>query len=259
MTSTATLESTADRVDAQPSGLGTYVREMFAAATLDDTVEKVLSLTQQLFGCDEVGLLLAADGEAVSSVAASGDDVARAEALQLDSKQGPGLQAIADHQPVTATELRFDSRWRFWAPLAADLGFRSALSLSLADGDTSGAITLYSRRPSRFTSSDLPLARDFAEHASIAIAVATERQQLLRAIQSRGMVGQAQGILMQRYGISDDQSSEILRRYAQHLDAKLRDVADRVVRDRKLPELDDVTLPALAQLSSGATGSSPSR
>jgi GAF domain-containing protein len=252
MTSSATLEPTADRVDDSGSGLGSHVREMFSEATLDDTVERVLSLALELFRCDEVGLLLAADGAPAAPVAASHDDVARADALQLESKQGPGLQAIAGQQPVIASELRFDSRWRFWAPLAADLGFRSALSLGLADGDTTGAITLYSRRASRFSSADLPLALDFAQHASIAIAVATERQQLLRAIESRGMVGQAQGILMQRYGISDDQSSEILRRYAQHLDEKLRHVAGRVVRDRKLPELDDVTLPTLAQLSSGA-------
>lgn len=218
--------------------LAGVARDMFSAATLDDTVDKVVGLALSTFGCDEVGFLLVADGEAVCAAAASHADAQRADALQLESRQGPGLQAIARQQPVIATELRFDSRWRFWAPLAADLGFRSVLSLSLADGDTAGSLTLYSRRANRFGSADLPLARVFAEHAAIAIAVATERQQLLRAIESRGTVGQAQGILMQRYGISYPQADTVLRRYANHLEQSLREVAGLVVRERTLPELD---------------------
>jgi GAF domain-containing protein len=238
MTMTAAADTTYAPVEEQLTGLARLARELFSEATLDGTVDRVLSLALDTFACDEVGLLLEADGEAVCSAAASHAAAQRADALQLDRKQGPGLQAIARQQPVIATELRFDSRWRFWAPLAADLGFRSVLSLSLADGDTAGALNLYSRRAAQFSSGDLPLAQVFAQHASIAVAVATERQQLLRAIDVRGMVGQAQGILMQRYGVSDEQAATVLRRYASHLSQPLREVAETVVRDRSLPELE---------------------
>lgn len=238
MTITLTADVSTPSAEPRLSELGVLARELFSEATLDDTVDKVVMLAEQAFRCDAVGLMLAADDAGVALVAASQVDAARADALQEESRQGPGLQAIIRRQPVIVTELRFDSRWRFWAPRAADLGYRSVLSLSLADGDTAGALNLYSRRPSFFHTADLPLAQVFAQQAAIAVAVAVERQQLLAAIESRGVVGQAQGILMQRFGIGDEQAMTILRRYAGHLEQQLRDVAESVIRERDLPELE---------------------
>jgi transcriptional regulator with GAF, ATPase, and Fis domain len=246
MTTTFNADIAADPTDGALVGLGTLTREMFSEAKLDDTVDKVVTLAAETFPCDGASLLLATDRDPVAAAAFSHPDAARADALQLETRQGPGLQALDRHQPVIATELRFDSRWRFWAPLAADLGFRSVLSLSLADGDTTGALNLYSRHPSFFQASDLPLAQVFAQHASIAVAVAAERQQLLHAIESRGVVGQAQGILMHRYGISDEQAMTILRRYSTHMEQKLRVVAAGVIRDQRLPDLDLVDEPPRA-------------
>ena len=238
MTTTTHADIADSPAEGQLVALARMAREMFSEARLDDTVDKVVLLAAETFPCDGVGLLLAPDGEAVTVAASTHRDAARADTLQLETRQGPGLQAIDRRQPVIGTELRFDSRWRFWAPLAADLGFRSVLSLSLFDGDTAGALNLYSRHPSFFQSADLPLAQVFAQHASIAVAVAAERQQLLQAIESRGVVGQAQGILMHRYGISNEQSMTILRRYSTHLEHKLRVVAEDVIRDQRLPELE---------------------
>jgi AmiR/NasT family two-component response regulator len=59
----------------------------------------------------------------------------------------------------------------------------------------------------------------------------------MRARDSRGVVGQAQGILMERYQISAEQAFALLRRYSSHLNQRLRLVAERVVVDRSLPEL----------------------
>ena len=83
----------------------------------------------------------------LASTAASGAQARRADALQVDHHQGPGFHAVKGRQPVISPELRFDSRWRFWAPQAADLGLRSVLSLALTDGDPFGAVTLYSTAP----------------------------------------------------------------------------------------------------------------
>ena len=160
--------------------------DWFFHAMLAGTVERILALGQQLFGGDAAGLLLAGDQQLIP-VAADHHDAGRADILQVDLRQGPGFRAVASRAPVVVTELRCDSRWRFWAPLAADLGLRSVLSLGLTAGDTSGALTLYSRRPARFDSADLALAQTFAENTSIAVAIAAEREQLLRAVQTRGI------------------------------------------------------------------------
>jgi hypothetical protein len=198
--------------------LGDMAREMFAEVGLPSTLRTVMSLASRTFGCDDVGVLLDADGDEVAPAAATGSAVRQAELMEVEARQGPGLQAVLQRQPVISDELRFDSRWRFWAPQAADLGFRSVLSLRLADV--------------------LALGQAFATHASIAIAIARERDQLLQAVDSRGVVGQAQGLLMQQYGISADQAFTVLKRYAAQLDQKLRLVAARFVEDRTLPDLE---------------------
>jgi GAF domain-containing protein len=242
MTTAAAATSTADAsrigLDSPLAAVGTLAREMFSEATLEDTVDKILDLAVQTFDCTDAGLLLVGERDAAVAKAATSASASVADSIQIESRQGPGLQAINRQQPVIVTELRFDSRWRFWAPQAADLGFRSVLSLSLSDGDTSGALNLYSSSAASFDTSTLAMGQVFASHAAIAIAIAHERQQLLKAIESRGVLGQAEGVLMERYGISADQASTILRRYATHLDQKLRVVAAAVVRDRRLPELD---------------------
>ena len=234
---TITLTPPDAPVHAELADFGAMAHDMFSHAMLAGTVERILALSEQMFGCDAAGFLLSSGDQQIIPFAAAHRDAARADILQVDLRQGPGWQAIACRQPVIVTELRFDSRWRFWAPLAADLGFRSVLSLSLTDGDTSGALNLYSRRPSRFDSADLALAQTFAEHASIAVAIAAEREQLLRAVQTRAIVGQAQGLLMERHHITADQALTALRRYSSHTGQQLQLIARRVIDDRNLPQL----------------------
>ncbi|HYP46941.1 MAG TPA: GAF and ANTAR domain-containing protein [Propionibacteriaceae bacterium] len=239
MTITLTSPEVAGR--AGLADFGAIAHDMFSEAMLGDTLDRVLAIGEQSFGGDAAGFLLVTGDQHVQALAASHRDAAIADQLQVETRQGPGQQAIARQQPVIATDLRSDSRWRFWAPLAADLGFRSVLSLSLQDGDTSGALTLYSRRTSNFTSADLPVAQVFAQHAAIAVAIATEREQLMRAVRTRGVVAQAQGILMERHHIPADHALTVLRRYATHLGQELFVFAQRFIEDRTLPPLDPTT------------------
>lgn len=239
MTAVAATGEPAPKSEAQRLvELGEMAHEMFAEVGLAATLRTVTSLARRTFGCDDVGVLLDSDGAEMTLARATGPAAQKAELIQLEARQGPGFQAIRSIQPVISDELRFDSRWRFWAPQAADLGYRSVLSLRLADGDTVGALTLYSRGSTFFGSDVLALGQAFAAHASIAIAIAIERDQLLQAVAARGVVGQAEGLLMQQYGISADKAHTVLKRYATHLDQKLRQVATRFVEDRTLPELD---------------------
>ncbi|HEY5846685.1 MAG TPA: GAF and ANTAR domain-containing protein [Microlunatus sp.] len=234
---TITLTSPDAPVQAEPADVEAMAQDMFSPARLPGTLDRILSLSEQTFGGDAAGFLLSCGDQATIPVAAARRDAARADVLQVDLREGPGWQAIARRQPVIVSELRFDSRWRFWSPLVADLGFRSVLSLSLTDGDTSGALNLYSRRPSRFDSADLALAQAFAAHAAIAVAVAAEREQLLRAVQTRAIVGQAQVRLMERHHLTADRALTALRRYASHTGQDPQLIAQRVIDDRNLRQL----------------------
>ena len=219
------------------TSFGSSAQTLFAGLGRSDTVRAVVELALSTFCCSGVGVVLL-DADARPVTAGASDDVAgAADRLQLSLQQGPVLQTIERRQPVVVTELRSDGRWRFWAPSAADLGFRSALALPLADGDIAGALTLYARSPSRFRSADLASAMVFAQLASIAIAVAQERAQLLQAVQSRSIVGQAQGILMEHYGVTATQALTVLQRYSAQQDLDLRAMAESVIRERELPHL----------------------
>jgi GAF domain-containing protein len=229
-------------------------RDPFAATGVAEAVQAVVELARRTFGADGAGILLVADGTdgGTASAATSGFQARQADALQVDHHQGPGFQAIKGRQPVVSPDLRFDGRWRFWAPQAADLGLRSVLSLALVDGEPFGALTLYSRRPSFFHGDSLAPGLGFAHQAAAAITVAVEREQLLRAAESRGVVGQAQGILMERYEISAEQAFAVIKRSAAALDQKLRAIAEHITGDRSLVDLDLLARPHL--LGAGGIG-----
>lgn len=74
-----------------------------------------------------------------------------------------------------------------------------------------------------------------ARHATIAYLNARTRSAQVRAIETRTTIGQVQGILMERFGIDADQAFAVLRRYSQHANQPLRDVAIEIVATRQLP------------------------
>lgn len=241
-------EVVADPAISHSSQVLALLPELFAPASLAKTLQTVVDLARRTFGCDGAGIILTAEDGAFGAAMASGSDAARADGLQVEDHQGPAFGAIAGWQPVVSAELRFDSRWRFWGPKATDLGFRSVMSVALVDGDSFGALTLYSRRPSSFSAESAADQLAFAQQASFAIAIAVEREQLMQARDSRGVVGQAQGILMERYQTTGDQAFAVLRRYSSHVNQKLRLVAEQLVRDQTLPDLERIGLPALRAL-----------
>jgi hypothetical protein len=118
----------------------------------------------------------------------------------------------------------------------AELGLRSALLVRLGVRDqTFGVLQLFDRRPDAFGREDEEVAEVLARHASIAVASAQQEASLWREADARKQVGQAQGILMERYGIDAQQAFGMLRQYSQENNTKLREIADQLTRDRRAP------------------------
>jgi GAF domain-containing protein len=210
-------------------------REMAKPADVERTLAVVMERVQAAFLCDAVGVLLVENGR-VTTAAASGPLVERADELQTSNEEGPCLEAITRRRNFVVDDLRIDKRWPLWAPQAADLGWRSLLSIGLTDdARVFGALNLYSRQVAFFSGDDLALGEVFAAHAAIALAGARERDSLLKAVEARHVIGQAQGILMERYDVDAEQAFTVLRRYSSHTNRKLRQVAEEIVRSRRLP------------------------
>jgi GAF domain-containing protein len=210
------------------------VRGMFLQGDLKQTGRMVADLAAEIFRCDGAAVLAVQQG-VVSPVGLSDWAAGRASELQRVCGEGPSVDAMSGRRHSVVDDLRVEGRWRFWAPQAAQLGWRSVVSVSLADHNLLGVVSLYSRRPHSFTAEDLALLEVFAQHAALALAVAEDQAQLRRAVEARTVIGQAQGVLMQRYEIDAEQAFKVLHRYSSHSNRKLRHVAEDVVRNRCLP------------------------
>ncbi|CAA9240286.1 MAG: hypothetical protein AVDCRST_MAG93-1296, partial [uncultured Chloroflexia bacterium] len=77
----------------------------------------------------------------------------------------------------------------------------------------------------------------FAAHVAVAVAETQNADELRTSADSRTVIGQAQGILMERYSLDGDQAFQVLRRVSQESHTKLARVAEELVQTRKLTEL----------------------
>lgn len=204
------------------------------------TVEGVLQFAVEALHYDHASVLLMHRGHA-QTVAATDELVTTADQLQIDLGEGPSLLAITDHDDVLVEDTTTDTRWPNWAPTAADNGIRSTLAMRLFTAQsTSGALNLVSSHPHVFNDSDRDAARLLALHASIAIASAQLENSLHQALDSRKEVGQAVGRLMERYGLDAVQAFDVLKRYSQTSNQRLRQVALHVIATGNLPQWADL-------------------
>jgi GAF domain-containing protein len=208
-------------------------RELMADPTPEVILQKVVDLAvETVDGCDFAGLSLRRGTGRVETPAASDPIVLRADELQYELDEGPCLDAIRVVDTFVIGDTSTERRWTRWAPHAADLGLRAVLSVPLAtDLNVSGGLNLYSRTPNAYDEVAVDTARIYATHASTAIAHITEVEGLRTAMQTRHVIGMAQGMLMLRYGLNEEAAFQFLRRSSQDTNIKLRDVAAQVIAD----------------------------
>ena len=160
--------------------------------------------------------------------------------IVLRQKAGPVVDAYRDGTVVWIHDTVGELRWPEWALRAAELGVRTVLHLPLRVGDeTVGVLSAYHDCPDAFSTDDEAIAHILARHASVAVANARRVQNLGAAMDARKVVGQAMGILMERFDLDSDRAFGVLRRYSQDYNLKLRDVAERLIETRRLPAASD--------------------
>ncbi|KAA1418207.1 GAF and ANTAR domain-containing protein [Mumia zhuanghuii] len=216
--------------------LADLVEELHAADTPQQTADQVIKTLCELLGMDEAGVTMIRRAGALETVAATGLIARRADQLQSELREGPTLSDSWD-ETLRLGELADDRRWPTWSAKVAGLGAASLLAVSLApEASRIGVVSLYSREPRHFDNDDVALAHLFARHAAVALARAETEANLHIALDARKLIGQAQGILMERFGLDEPRTLEVLRRYSQHHNMKLRHVAQLLVETRRLPD-----------------------
>jgi hypothetical protein len=153
------------------------------------------------------------------------------DAAQYELREGPCYDAATEGVHVLSPDLANDDRFPRYAATAVATGIRAQAGLRLFDAPKSqGALNLYSTTVGSFA--DLgEIGALFTHQAAVAIGYAHEIDDLQEALRSRRTIGQAIGLLMERYTLTDQRAFAFLTRLSQHRNVKLRKVSEELVAD----------------------------
>jgi ANTAR domain/GAF domain len=198
------------------------------AETLDAIVRAAVDTIP---GVDHASITVINDDLELETLIPSDQFVVAGDELQCALGEGPCLDAAAGTPMVRSDNLSEESRWPSYAPKAAAMGVGSQLAVHLYEHkQTYGGLNLYFDRADAISAATVDLTELFAHHSAMALGHAKEREGLISALDTRKTIGQATGIVMERYGISEARAFEYLIRVSQTGNVKLRVVADEVVK-----------------------------
>ncbi|MEV7659953.1 GAF and ANTAR domain-containing protein [Streptomyces anulatus] len=220
--------------------IATMAHDLLEQDTVAGTLERIAaSATELIEGCDAAGILILRDSH-VQTLASTGPMAEESDRLQERLKEGPCFVAARRRDGERVYRINdlttLQQRWPAFAPPAAELGIGSMMGFLLfTDDDNLGALNLYSRLPGRFTETSETAAWVLASHAAVALSSAHNHAQLTEAVATRHVIGEAMGILMARHRIPENDAFNVLRRYSQDYNIKLREVARQVTERGALP------------------------
>jgi GAF domain-containing protein len=221
-----------------PSILVSLAESLAEIEGVTETIEQIVSFAVDAIDTTYGGItLVKSGGRAFTTVGATHPSVVEADRMQYELHQGPCVDAAVDSKIVVSDYLATDERWPEWGPRASEFGFNSVLSAELhARGRRIGALNLYGIAEATFSPEDIALAALFARQGALALGYARSEQGLREALETRTVIGQAQGVLMERFEIDADRAFATLRRYSQHHNIKLKVLCHQLVKTRILPQ-----------------------
>jgi hypothetical protein len=223
--------------------------ELFAPGSVEATLARIVQLAAATVeSCDAAGILVL-EGDALRVAAASSPLADELDRAQIDASEGPCVDAALIGQTIYADDLTTESRWPRFTAQAVDAGARTVLAFSLA-GTRASALNLYAQLPAAFGAADRAQGQLYATLARLAIDSAEERAageiragNLQAALRTRELIGQAQGILMERERITAEQAFAVLRRASQHMNMKVHQIAQSLVETGEAPDTGPTPLP----------------
>jgi GAF domain-containing protein len=201
---------------------------------------QITAFAAETFGTPHVGVtLIRRGGRRCESAGATDGLVRRADELQNQLREGPCVEAATQSRTLFSNDVSSDPRWPRWGPRTAVLGLFSVLSSEVHAGVRRvGALNIYGDSTHEFTREDLETVQVLAGHVGVALRVAEKLEGLSIALDSRTVIGQAQGVLMNQYRIDANRAFAILSRLSQDENVRLILVAQRIVDDAPCAEGD---------------------
>lgn len=206
-------------------------RNIAQTSSLDSTLESVTSACVQLIPDVAGASILIIEGpEKYGSLAPTSELTERLDALQHRFQQGPCWDAATTNPATRAPDLRADERWPEFAPAAVEAGIVSMLSFQLFTFDSRvGALNLFSAKVDAFSDESETVGGMLATQAATALIANDRALQFRSALASRDVIGQAKGMLMERFDVDAVRAFELLARVSSDSNVPLATIAERVV------------------------------
>lgn len=193
--------------------------------------ELIGSGTRHVAGCQYAGITLADKTKAVSNVAATHRYPMILDAIQNRCGEGPCLDAVWQHHVMHVEDLNIEQRWPNYQRHALEqTPIRSILSYELfADSSSMAALNFYAEHPHAFTDESLEIGGVFATHVALAWSMMRRQDQFRSALASRDVIGQAKGVIMERFNLDAIEAFELLSRLSQQSNTKLIEIATSLI------------------------------
>jgi hypothetical protein len=209
-------------------------RTVAAPRSVNDVLSDVTAAVMELIpGTDTAGVLMIGKGGKWESLAGVTELPHQLDELQMRFNEGPCMEAALDEVIVRTDDFRTEQRWSKYSPAVVEIGVLSGVSFKLYTANrTAGALNLFAFKPNAFDGADETIGTVLAAHAAAAILASREGEELQSALSTRDRIGQAKGIIMERYNVDDMRAFDMLRKLSQDSNTRLADIAQRVIDTR---------------------------
>jgi GAF domain-containing protein len=209
--------------------------EGFARPTeLDVSLQTVTASSVDLIdGVETADILLISGADLFRSVAATSPLAVDIDDLQQRFREGPCVDAAVGHSMVVCNDLREDPRWPRFSEAAVAVGVHSLMSFQLYTHDgRMGALNLFGLKPDAFTVEVEAIGAMLATHAAIALIANDAQLQFQSALASRDIIGQAKGMIMERFNVDAVRAFELLTKLSQSSNTRVAEIAEEIVSRR---------------------------
>ncbi|CAM4228244.1 ANTAR domain protein [Mycobacterium basiliense] len=213
--------------------LGELAIEMQSQVDAEATLQSIVdSAVVMVPGARWAGISLI-EGHQVEPRVPSDPLVTKLDTYQSEVNEGPCLSALREHRTVFIDDMATETRWPTFCQMAVELGARSLLSFQLFVTQRNlGALNLYGGEAGVFSEDSVFIGELLAQHASVALFGAAAQVQFGDALSSRDLIGQAKGIIMERFTVDAFAAFDLLRKLSQDSNEKLVDIARRIIQTR---------------------------
>lgn len=189
-----------------------------------------------IIGAEQAAVVVCADDRQPDDVPdGPAGDVQLLMKAQEDTGEGPCLDAARSGERVLVQDLRSETRWPQFTP-RAPWHLHSMLCLPVpVFGGRVGVLTVVSARAWAFDETSARLATVVTAHAALALGLAEKLLNLRAMADSREIIGQATGMLMQRHHLPAEQAFHVLTRASQERNLKLRTLCEQLTGAAPLP------------------------